>query len=388
MDTRFPPDPLAMARALGAAIAAAADAVESTRRIPEPLLAQLHQSRLFRMLLPRSIGGDQMEPRRYLLAIEEIARHDASVAWNVFVANSSSLIAPFFDPAVARTIFADPTTIVAWGPPNATRASAVAGGYRVSGTWDFASGCRNANWMGAHCHVVEADGSLRLNRRGRPVIRSLLFPAEQATLIDTWNTIGLRGTASDSYSVADLFVPERFSTTREEPELRRERGPLYAFTMQGLYAVGVASVALGIARAMLDAFMGLAGKKAPRGLARLADSAVVQADVARAEARLGAARAYLLETLATIYAHADDVDPIDVGDRARVRLACTNAIHGAIEVADFTYKAAGVDGIFPGSPFERRFRDIHTLSQQIQARSAHFEAVGQILLGMPPEVFL
>jgi alkylation response protein AidB-like acyl-CoA dehydrogenase len=96
------------------------------------------------MLLPRSVGGDQVEPGRYLMAIEEIARHDASVAWNVFVANSSSLIAPFFDPAVARTIFADPTTIVAWGPPNATRASAVAGGYRVSGTWDFASGCRNA----------------------------------------------------------------------------------------------------------------------------------------------------------------------------------------------------------------------------------------------------
>ena len=115
---------------------------------------------------------------------------------------------------------------------------------------------------------------------------------------------------------------------------------------------------------------------------------VVQADVARAEARLGAARAYLLETLASIYARADDVDPIDVADRARVRLACTNAIHGAIEVADFTYKAAGVDAIFPGSPFERRFRDIHTLSQQIQSRSAHFEAVGQVLLGMPPEMFL
>jgi alkylation response protein AidB-like acyl-CoA dehydrogenase len=109
--------------------------------------------------------------------------------------------------------------------------------------------------------------------------------------------------------------------------------------------------------------------------------------VARAEARLGAARAYLLDTLATIYARADDVDAIDVADRARVRLACTNAIHGAIEVADYTYKAAGVDGIFPGSPFERRFRDIHTLSQQIQSRTAHFEAVGQILLGMPPDVF-
>jgi alkylation response protein AidB-like acyl-CoA dehydrogenase len=387
MDTRDPPNPLVMARALGAAIAAAADTVESTRRLPAPLLAQLHEARLFRMLLPRTVGGDQMEPGAYVTAIEEIARHDASIAWNVFVANSSSLIAPFFDPAVARTIFANPKTIVAWGPPNATRATAVTGGYRVSGTWDFASGCRNANWMGAHCHVAEAGGSLRLNRHGRPVIRTLLFPGEQATLIDTWNTIGLRGTASDSYSVADLFVPEAFSATREEPELRRERGPLYAFTMQGLYAVGVASVALGIARAMLEAFIALARRKAPRGLARLADNAVVQADVARIEARLGSARAYLLETLATIYAHADDVEPIDLDDRARVRLACTNAIHAAIEVVDFTYKAAGVDGIFPGSPFERRFRDIHTLSQQIQARSAHFEAVGQILLGVPPEVF-
>ena len=158
--------------------------------------------------------------------------------------------------------------------------------------------------------------------------------------------------------------------------------------MQGLYAVGVASVALGIARAMLAEFIGLALRKTPRALGRLADNAVVQADVARAEARLGAARAYLLDTLASIYARADDVDPIDVADRARARLACTNAIHGAIEIADFTYKAAGVDAIFPGSPFERRFRDIHTLSQQIQSRSAHFEAVGQVLLGMPPDMFL
>jgi len=376
-----------MARNLGPAIAAASDAIERTRRIPEPLLGQLYESGLFRLLLPRSAGGQQTEPGTCLSVIEEIARHDASVAWNAFVANSAGLIAAFLELDVARAIFADGRTIIAWGPPNATRASAVAGGYRLTGTWDFASGCRHARWMGAHCQVVEPDGALRLNGHGHPAIRTLLFPVEQATLIDTWNTIGLRGTASDSYSVADIFVAERFSTTREEPELRRERGPLYAFTMQGLYAVGAAGVGLGTARAMLDEFIALACRKAPRGLARLADSAVVQADVARAQARLDAARAYLLDTLATIYARADDVEPIDVADRARVRLACTNAIHGAIEVADFTYKAAGVDAIFPGSPFERRFRDIHTLSQQIQSRGAHFEAVGQVLLGTPPEVF-
>jgi alkylation response protein AidB-like acyl-CoA dehydrogenase len=380
--------PVARARELAPAISAAAASIEVERRIPARLLGRLHQARLFRLLLPSSFGGEEEEPGAYLAAVEELARHDASVAWNVFVANSSALIAAYLEPSTARAIFADLPSIVAWGPPNAARAEAVAGGYRVSGTWDFASGCRHANWLGAHCCVVEDNGSLRLNPQGRPTIRTLLFPAEKATLLDTWNTLGLRGTGSDSYSVSDLFVPEAFSCTREDPCLRRERGALYAFTMQGLYAVGVAGVALGIARAMLAEFIQLARNKSPRGLARLADSESVQGDVARAEARLGAARAYLLETLAAIYAAADDAGPIDVGDRARVRLACSNGIHDAVWVADFTYKAAGVDAIFPGGAFERRFRDIHTLSQQIQARSAHFEAVGQVLLGAPPETFL
>lgn len=388
MEARARPDPLARARALGAAIAAAADEIERARRFPGPLLDALHGARVFRMLLPRAYGGDEVEPGAYLLAVEEIGRRDASVAWNVFVANSSALIAAFLEPAAAHAIYDDLRALVAWGPPNDCRAAAAPGGYRVNGRWDFASGCRQANWMGAHCQVIEPGGELRLNAAGRPTVRTLLFPAAQARLLDTWDVIGLRGTASDSYAVDDVFVPEAFSATREDPSLRRIEGPLYAFTMQGLYAVGVAGVALGIAGAMVEAFVALAGRKAPRGLARLADSPTVQAGVARAEAKLGAARAYLLETLAEIHARADAIAPIDVPDRARVRLACSHAIQAAVEAADFVYRTAGVDAIFPGSPFERRFRDMHTLSQQIQSREAHFEAVGQILLGARPETFL
>lgn len=387
MDTRTSDDPVARAKALGPRILAAGDEVERTRRIPEPLLTELFEARLFRLLLPRSVGGEQVDASIYLAAIEEVSRHDASIGWNMFVANSSSLIAPFLEPDTARTIFASPRTVLSWGPPNGCELHAEPGGYRVTGRWDFASGCRQANWMGAHAHVREADGTLRKNRFGRPTVRTVLFPVGKATLLDTWNTIGLRGTASDSYTVENVFVADAFSSTREDPTLRRERGPLYAFTMQGLYAVGVAGVALGTARAMLDAFIDLAQRKTPRGLGRLADSALVRAETAQAQARLGSARAYLLETLVDIHATADDIEPIGLEDRARVRLACANAIHGAIEVADWVYKAAGVDAIFPGSPFERRFRDIHTLSQQIQSRSSHFEAVGQILLGDAPDVF-
>lgn len=388
MPSGSPSDALSVARALGSRIAAAADAIERTRRIPETLLSELFASGLWRLLLPASFGGGEVAPGLYFQAVAEVARHDASVAWNMFVANSAALIAPHLEAATARAIFADPRTLIAWGPPNECELRAVAGGYRVTGRWDFASGCRQANWMGAHAHVREPDGSLRLNRWGQKTVRTVLFPACQATLLDTWHTIGLKGTASDSYAVADVFVAEAYSATREDPAGRKMPGALFAFPMQGLYAVGVAGVAMGVAREMLCGLVSLAQAKTPRGQPQLSEQAQVQSDVARAEARLGAAEAFMLTTLDDIYGRAGLWDVVDVGDRGRVRLVCANAIQGAIEVCDMVYKTAGVSAIFPGTPFERRFRDMHTLSQQIQSRASHFEAVGRILLGNPDAHFL
>ncbi|MBV8413003.1 MAG: acyl-CoA dehydrogenase family protein [Alphaproteobacteria bacterium] len=378
-------DPIARARDVGPAIALVADEIERTQEIPEPVLTAMHQAKLFRMLLPRSVGGDQVEPWVYLRAIEEISRYDGSVGWNTFVANSSSIIAPYIPVEAARTIYGNPRGLISWGPPNHHRAIAAPGGYRITGEWHFSSGYRQANWIGAHAQVVEPDGSLRLNRFGRPTVRTLLMPKEKTVPIHDWNTLGMRGTASEGYAVKDVFVPEEFSGTREDPTLRRDRGPLYAFTTQGLYAVGVSGVALGIARALLDAFIELALEKAPRNLGRLADSPVVQSDLARREADLGAARAYLVEILKEIWEQADDIEPIGSAERARLRLGCTQAIHVAEKTANWVYKAAGTSAIFIGTPFERRFRDMHTLSQQIQAREAHFETVGRVMLNGDPE---
>jgi len=382
-------DPVAQAQALGPMIAAAADEVERTQALPAPLMSALHEARMARMLLPRSVGGDEIEPWVYLHTVEELARHDGSVAWNVFVANSSALIAPFLPLEAAQDVFGDPRAWVSWGPPNQFKSRAVPGGYIVDGAWDFASGSRQATWMGAHTQIIEQDGSIRLTKRGVPHVRTLLFRKEHTTPIENWNTIGMRGTASEGYRVTQLFVPEMYTGTREDPALRRDPGPLYAFTMQGLYAVGVAGVAFGIARAMLDAFMALAVEKAPRGQPRLADSAIVQAAVARREANLGSARAWLGEILREIWAGATDSEPIGPQDRARVRLGCAHGINTAVEIVDYVYKAAGTSAIFPGTPFERRFRDMHTLSQQIQSRDSHFEAVGRVMFhGDPDGVFL
>jgi alkylation response protein AidB-like acyl-CoA dehydrogenase len=387
-------DPVARAREVGPFIAEAANQIEREQNIPAPLLARIVAARLPRMLLPRSAGGDEVEPWIYLRAIEELSRHDGSVGWNLFVANSAALIAPFIPLSAAKTIYDDPRGWIAWGPPNQYTCQAVPGGYRITGQWHFASGSRQATWMGAHGHVVEPDGSLRLNRSGRPTVKTLLFPKHQRTPVEDWDTLGMRGTASEGYRLEDVFVPEEFTGTREDPSLRRDPGPLYAFTMQGLYSVGVAGVALGIARAMLDEFIALAKAKTPRGLIRMADMPVVQSDVAHREAALGSSRAYLTEILKDVWESADDTSPIDpspidTGARVRVRLGCAQAIGAAIETADYVYKAAGVSAIFKGTPFERRFRDMHTLSQQIQSRDAHFEMVGKIMFnGDPDGLFL
>ncbi|MCA8928505.1 MAG: acyl-CoA dehydrogenase family protein [Alphaproteobacteria bacterium] len=382
------PDPVARARALGPALEAASDTIETTQRWPQDLLEQLHAAKLMRLFLPASCGGEQCDPCTYFHAVQEVARHEGSVGWNMFVANSAALLMAWLPLESARTIYADdPNALIAWGAVNGQGARAVEGGYVVNGRWDFASGSRQATWMGAHGPVTEPDGSLRLNERGSPQILSWLFPVAEANRLDNWNPVGLRGTASESYTVDEVFVPEAFTSTREYPEKRREPGPLYAFTQHGLYAVGVAGVASGIARAMLAAFAALARQKAPRGRPRMADDPLVQADYAKAEAKLGAGEAYLLAVLAEIYGRADEWAPIDVDDRARVRLACTNAIQSAIEVGNWVHHAAGVSAIFPGAPFERRFRDLHTVSQQIQSRSAHWAAVGEVMLGNPPPVF-
>jgi alkylation response protein AidB-like acyl-CoA dehydrogenase len=388
-DTSLASDPVARAREIGPDIAEAADQIERDQQIPAPLLAKIIAARLPRMLLPHSAGGDEVEPWIYLRAIEEISRDDASVGWNLFVANSAALIAPFIPLTAAKAIYDDPRGWIAWGPPNEYTATAVPGGYRISGEWHFASGSRQATWMGAHAHVVEPDGSLRRNRFGRPTTKTMLFEKHQATPIHDWDTLGMRGTASEGYRLDDLFVAEEFTGTREDPSLRRDPGRLYAFTMQGLYSVGVAGVALGIARAMLDDFIALAKAKTPRGLTRLADMPVVQSDVAHREAAIGSGRAYLTEILRDVWDHANDTAPIDTDARLRVRLGCAQAIRSAIETADYVYKAAGVSAIFKGTPFERRFRDMHTLSQQIQSRDSHFETVGRIMFnGDPDGLFL
>ena len=387
-----PLDPLSdfvdRARALAPLIEASLEQIEFDRQLPEPLVSALVDAGLTRMLLPRSLGGAELDPLTFMQVIEEISKVDASTAWVLCQTAGCSMVAAYLSPQIAWEIFgADHRSLLAWGPGPEARAVAVDGGYQVTGTWSFASGGRHATWFGGYCPVYDPDGTPRRRANGAPEARTMLFPATKVQMIDVWHVIGLRGTGSDSYSVTDLFVPQEYSVARDDPSERRQPGPLYCFPTGSLFAAGFAGVALGIARTTFDSFVRLASDKTPRGSHQsLRENAVVQSQVGQAEAALRSSRLLLVSTLDEIWSAVGRSGHMTLEQRINIRLASTFAIHRARDVVEVAYHAAGATAIFDSGPFERRLRDLHAVTQQLQGRQAHFETVGQYLLGLDPDM--
>ena len=185
-DTDYP----RRARELGPELDAAAEEIERRRELPEAIVEALVERGLFRLLLPRTLGGAELRPATYVSVIEEVAKHDASAAWCLGQACGCTMTSAYLDPAVAREIFGGKLGIVAWGPPGPAEARAVPGGFRLTGTWSFASGSHHATWLGAHVAILDPNGVPQLRPDGGPVMRTLLFPKARARLTDIWHVIG------------------------------------------------------------------------------------------------------------------------------------------------------------------------------------------------------
>jgi alkylation response protein AidB-like acyl-CoA dehydrogenase len=365
------------ARALAPMIAEASKDIDKRRELSEQVLSALIDNGFFRMLQPHFLGGAELQPVLFCQVTEAIAAVDASTAWCVCQNNGCSMSAAYLDAEVAREIFGPPTGILAWGPPGAPyEAQPVDGGYRISGTWRFASGSHHARWLGAHMPIAGTGGK----------VRTMLFPKTSVRMNDIWHTIGLRGTGSDEYVVTDLFVPQRFTMARDTAAERREQGLLYRFTSNQLYSCGFAGVGLGIAKGTIDAFLDLPAAKVSRGASRpMRENNVVQSQLAQCVARWRSARAFLHTTWQDAWSHVEATGQQTSEDRAMIRLASTWCIQQSRDIVNTLYHAAGSMAVFEANPFERRLRDIHTVAQQSQGRQLHYESVGQILFGMEPE---
>lgn len=380
---------LQRARALAPVIEEEARDAERTRRLSPTVVRALMEGGFYRMLQPSFLGGGELPLADFMTVIEELAKADASTAWCVAQCGTCAMAAAYLDRDTAREVFGPDDGIVAWGPPAPSEARIVDGGYRVTGKWNFASGGHQATWLGAQSFVVGRDGKGVRGKNGAPVIRTMLVPRESVRMSDAWNTMGLKGTGSDSYAVEDVFVPERLSLGRDDAADRREDGQLYRFSTSNVYSFAFAALALGIARRMLDDAREVATAKLPYGTKRpMRENNVIQAQIGRAEGGWRAARGYLYATARELWRAAAETPTLSLDQRIELRLSSVWSIHQAADIADAVFHMIGSTAIFEAEPFERRFRDMHTVTQQLQGRQSHFESVGQVLLGLEPDAAL
>jgi alkylation response protein AidB-like acyl-CoA dehydrogenase len=366
------------ARGLAPVVARYRDEGEVGRRLPQPILAAAKAAGFPRLLLPRSLGGEQAPLETALLVAEELARQDGSAGWNLTFVCLSPLFSDYLPVAAARAIFGGGDTVLAGSFAPSGRACRVAGGYRLSGRWSFGSGCQNADWIISSALVVEGEQLVR-DPDGGAAPRMFVFPATAIETIDTWQTVGMRGTGSHDYVVADLFVPEEhgfpFAAFFRGPAPRPGLG--YPRPFFELGPLCLAAVGLGVARDAVESFTALAATKTPlRASQRLADQATVHERVGRAEALLRAARCYLLATAREVAALPADAPPMVLP----ARLAAAHAAQSAVEVVNVLYQAAGGTSVYETSRLARCFRDVNTLSHHVQIAPGTFVAAGAWLL--------
>jgi alkylation response protein AidB-like acyl-CoA dehydrogenase len=370
----------ASARGFLPELAQRAPEIERNRCLPRDLSDRFARAGFYRMCAPEIYGGLELPPAQTMQTIETLARADGASAWCVFIGATSGTVLAMLPESSAREIFATPETLLSGVFAPRGKAVVVEGGFQVEGQWQWGSGTQNADWILAGCQVIR-DGQPELLSNGTPRSRMMLVPASAVDFIDTWYVSGLAGTGSTDFAIQDVFVPETHAVgIGVDGPLDR---PLYAFPQFGLLAMGIAAVALGLARAAVEELIEIAGGKTPAGSARpLAMRSSAQLDVSRAEAILRSARAFYYEAIENAWQSALVEGRIEVAHRRDIRLATTHATRAAADAVDLMYHLAGGTSVYRSSPLQRIFRDIHVATQHMMVSPATLELTGRLLLGL------
>jgi alkylation response protein AidB-like acyl-CoA dehydrogenase len=354
--------------------------VDRTRSIPADVVDALQAAGVFRMLTPRAHGGAESDPLSFLRVVEEISYADGSAGWCTMIGGCYATFAGMLPERGAREIYGDPMTISAGNfRPDKGAAHEVEGGYRVSGCWELASGSSHATWYIAGAMIMR-NGAPITQANGWPLMREFFVPKSKVELIDTWESTGLRGTASNDYKMQDVFVPEHRTVWFQEPPT--EHGPLYRMPPVAMFATFIAAVQLGIARHAIDAFVELATSKLPTMTQTLlADRPTAQMTLGTAMALHHSARTHLESSLQTLWEGVKAGHFPTLADRGDLWLAAAHAGHSAYAAIDMLYTAAGANAVYAASPLDRCLRDARTALQHICTQAVNFEVAGRLALG-------
>ncbi len=381
--------PQERARALQGLIREHADEAQEKRRLSNVVVDALHETGLFRMCLPREFGGEEVDPWTTVETIEAISYADGSTGWNFMIGSETNGLAAGSMPQwQAAEIFGGtphPRIVFcgAAGPPGT--AEQVDGGWKVNGQWAFVSGCHQCDWFFGTTMVMQ-DGKPMMMNETTPMIRMFLMPLSDVEILDTWDVAGMRGSGSHDVLGKDVFVPDK----RAESMLGMptwHKSPIFHFPMAAKIGYNKVAVAFGVARAALDEVLKLAHTKKAYGTqTALSELAATQIEIAKAEAQLESARAYVRRTIEDVWELVQAGQVPTTQQVAPLRLACTYGGQVAIDAVDRAVRLTNTTANRMDCPLERQLRDVRTVAGHFTIGTALYEPIGKTLLGMevPP----
>jgi alkylation response protein AidB-like acyl-CoA dehydrogenase len=347
----------------------------------------LSQAGFFALWKPRAVGGYETDAVTALKIFEALSKIDASVGWAV--ANQDGLdtmVGAVLGPDGAIEILADPLLPISGGAAPPGKALRVDGGYVINGRWPFSSTCHYAqSYIGLA--LLHDDNGLVTGADGQPTGLLVFSQSPEVQIIDTWRTLGMRGSGSHDIAMTDLFIPERHAGVMRRTGVATEgpfSGPLYAMTPYLSIATS-GPVGLGIAEAAIELFADLATKKTPNYLTHRLDTRQnTQSTMGRCRAIVNSARAYLHQSVEAVYAARQSGVKPTMEQGVDVQLSTCAALEAGARVTELIHDVIGSSGFQEAQPFEQLMRDSDTISQNAYASTARYEACGQTLLGQQP----
>lgn len=358
-----------------AEIAARREEFDRLSHVPREVIGKLKRAGVYRAATPRRFGGDALAPTAFLDMIERIAVADGSAAW-VASFGSANVYLAALPLATQAQLYADgPDQVFAGGLFPVQPAQPADGGWRVNGTWKFASGCKGADWLG----VGISTGAPGVP--GKP--RTAVFRPHQVEIVENWDVVGMQGTGSHDLRVADQYVADDWTFVRGGEPCVDE--PLYRYPTIAYAAQVLAVVNLGLARAALDVANQMAGgRKTMTGAPQLADRAYYRIELAKAEAQLRSARAFFYDTTDDVWQSILAGNPVTPEQTSLLRLAATQIAREGAEVVQRAYRLGGTMAIYRTHPLQRLVRDAMVVTQHAFLGEGNFDGAGAVFVGVPP----
>jgi alkylation response protein AidB-like acyl-CoA dehydrogenase len=370
-------DIYANARGLGAYLKEKSAEIDEARQLPPEVVARVREAGMFRLAMPKDWGGPELSTIEQVEVIEELSKANASVGWCVMIGCDSGFVVGWLDDRVARKLFPRLDMVTAGNFFPTGRADRVEGGYKINGRWPFGSGITHAD-LAVSTSIIFENGAPVMNASGIQDSRRMVAPASAYEVVDNWYTTGMRGTGSNDFCAADLFIPEEHSWNTLEPAKRENtlwRGPT-------TFIAKASGVPLGGARAMIDLVSETMQSKieTPGGRA-YKDLARIQSTIADAEMILGAARSYVFSAIEREWNRLEHHEVPTEKERADVWLSRVNVAQSARRVIRMLYDAVGGSAIYAKkSPFDLALRDAETWCQHVVFQRRTLEWVGAMLL--------